>query len=234
MSKQLSLALREASAVFRPADQIDWPSRAVTAAPLDLECLNDHEVLSRILASVGAEVAASAVLYAFPTIAEAATSSRAEFVARTGIDHHVHDLLQLAHEIGARVSRSSFDRQALSSFTVVQDYLQVRMGHLPIEQFRVLFLDRKNHLIEDNPMWTGTVDHCPVYPREIIRRAIELGSNAIVVSHNHPSGDCTPSQADIKMTKQIIKAAAVFDIKVHDHIIVSRGTFCSFKVKGLI
>lgn len=234
MTKQLSLALREASVTFQPARRSDRTSTTAGAVPMNLEALSDRDVLSRMLVSVGSEGVADAVLAVFTTIAEAATASRSEFTARTGMGHQVHDVLRLAHEIGARISRSSFDRQVMTSFTVVQDYLQVRMGHLSIEQFRILFLDRRNQLIEDNPMWTGTVDHCPVYPREVLRRAIELGASAMVLSHNHPSGDCTPSDADIKMTKQIIKAASAFNITVHDHIIVSRGNFCSFKVKGLI
>ena len=108
------------------------------------------------------------------------------------------------------------------------------MARSPHEEFRVLFLDRKNNLIADEVQSTGTVDHAPVYPREIVKRALELGASALILAHNHPSGDPTPSRADIDMTREIVAAAAALRIKIHDHIVVGRGGTASFKALGLM
>ena len=108
------------------------------------------------------------------------------------------------------------------------------LQHEGREQFRVLFLDRKNQLIADETMGHGTVDHAPVYPREIARRALELQASSLILVHNHPSGDPTPSRADIDMTREIIDALTAFDINVHDHLIASRGGVLSFRAQGLI
>jgi len=115
-------------------------------------------------------------------------------------------------------------REALTSTTAVNAYLRARLGALPREEFRVLFLDKKNQLITDELLGAGTVDHAPVYPREVVRRAIELGASAMILAHNHPSGDPTPSSPDVEMTKQIVAAAKVLGITVHDHIIVAGGS----------
>ncbi|MEL6216761.1 MAG: DNA repair protein RadC, partial [Pseudomonadota bacterium] len=108
------------------------------------------------------------------------------------------------------------------------------LQHEDREQFRVIFLDRKNQLIADEVMGQGTVDHAPVYPREIARRALELAASSLVLVHNHPSGDTTPSRADIDMTREIIDALVPLDISVHDHLIAGTGGVTSFKSAGLI
>ena len=108
------------------------------------------------------------------------------------------------------------------------------MAHRDTEQFRVLFLDRKNVLIADEPQGTGTVDHVPVYPREVVKRALELNASALILVHNHPSGDPTPSNEDIAMTKQISEAANALNISLHDHLIIGRSRELSFKSQGLI
>jgi DNA repair protein RadC len=108
------------------------------------------------------------------------------------------------------------------------------MAHCEREAFRVLFLDKKNQLIADEVMNQGTVDHAPVYPREVMRRALELAASAVILVHNHPSGDQTPSSADIEMTRKIIDAARTLGIAVHDHVIVGRAEVASFKALGLI
>lgn len=125
-------------------------------------------------------------------------------------------------------------RQVLDSWQKVMDYLQVSMGLAPVEQFRILFLDKKNALIADEVQQTGTVDHTPVYPREVIRRALELSATALILVHNHPSGDPTPSRADIQMTKKIVDIAGPLGIEVHDHIIVGLRTNVSFRSLQLI
>jgi len=108
------------------------------------------------------------------------------------------------------------------------------MAFSGIEQFRILFLDKKNQLIADEVQQEGTVDHTPVYPREVIKRALELGASAIVLVHNHPSGDPTPSLADIEMTKNIIEAGERLNIVIHDHVVVGRKGHFSFRTNGLI
>ncbi|QQP91871.1 DNA repair protein RadC [Skermanella sp. TT6] len=126
------------------------------------------------------------------------------------------------------------DRPVLSTWQRLLDYCQGSMAHLPTEQFRLLFLDRKNVLIADEVQQRGTVDHTPVYPREVIKRALELGASAIILVHNHPSGDPTPSRADIEMTKEIARAAAALGLQIHDHLVIGKGKHSSFKAMGLL
>lgn len=126
------------------------------------------------------------------------------------------------------------NRPVLSSWTALLDYCRSAMQFETKEQFRVLFLDRKNKLIADEVLGQGTVDRAPVYPREVLKRALELGSTAIILAHNHPSGDPTPSQSDIAMTNQIITAAKAVDIGIHDHLIIGRKNIASFKSLGLM
>ncbi len=126
------------------------------------------------------------------------------------------------------------EKTVLQSWTALLDYCQLTMGKKKHEEFRILFLNHKNALIADEVQQRGTVDHTPVYPREVIKRALELGASAIILVHNHPSGDPNPSQADIDITKQIIDAAKGVNVKVHDHLIIADGTHYSFKSYGLI
>jgi DNA repair protein RadC len=120
-------------------------------------------------------------------------------------------------------------RPVLASWAAVIDYCRAAMAFEEREQFRILFLDRKNAVIADEVQQTGTVDHTPVYPREVVRRALELSATAVILVHNHPSGDPTPSRADVTMTKQIIDVAAPLGITVHDHIIIGRDGHASLK-----
>ncbi len=132
------------------------------------------------------------------------------------------DLMSL-HEIARRVAGEvAAPRKVISSFSALTDYVRITLQHQPREQFRVLFLDRKNQLLADEVLGRGTIDHAPAYPREVIRRAMDLHASAIILVHNHPSGDPTPSQADIDMTRQIIEAGRMLKIEVHDHLIVVR------------
>ena len=108
------------------------------------------------------------------------------------------------------------------------------MAHRETEQFRILFLDRKNTLMADEPQAKGTVDHVPVYPREVVKRALELNASALILVHNHPSGDPTPSAADIDMTQQIVEATGVFGIQVHDHLIIGKACEFSFRAEGYL
>lgn len=120
----------------------------------------------------------------------------------------------------------------LSSFDAVIDYLHASLAHSPIEHFRVLYLDRKNRLIEDFAAGTGTIDHVPVYPREVMKRALLINASAMLLAHNHPSGDPTPSEADLEMTRTICEAARVLGFVVHDHIIIGHRSHHSFRAHG--
>lgn len=125
-------------------------------------------------------------------------------------------------------------RTVLSSWTAVIDYCRASMAYEPKEMFRILFLDKKNALIADEIQQTGTVDHTPVYPREVVKRALELSATAVILVHNHPSGDPTPSNADIAMTRQIVDAGKPLGVLVHDHIIIGRNGHASLKGMALI
>lgn len=125
-------------------------------------------------------------------------------------------------------------KPVLNNWQRLMDYLSATMAHETREHFRILFLNKKNTLIADEIQGSGTVDHTPAYPREIMKRALELGATAIILVHNHPSGDHTPSNADVVMTKAICAAASPFDIVIHDHLIVSKNGVGSFKSLGLM
>ena len=128
----------------------------------------------------------------------------------------------------------AMEKPVLSSWQALTDYLRIGMARETREQFRVLFLNRKNVLIADEIQQRGTVDHTPLYPREVIQRALELGSSAIILVHNHPSGDAKPSKSDIEMTREVRDACARLGIALHDHLIVSRSGTASFKTMGLL
>ncbi len=126
------------------------------------------------------------------------------------------------------------EQPVLQSWQALLDYCRIAMGSEKVEQFRILFLDHKNKLIADEVQQRGTINHTPVYPREVIKRALELGAAAIILSHNHPSGDPHPSEADVEMTLKIIDAAEAVGITVHDHLIIAGSQHYSFKSYGLI
>ena len=143
--------------------------------------------------------------------------------------------LAALHEVAQRVAREpAVKRPVISSWTALLAYVRVALQHEPREQFRVLYLDKKNQLILDEIQNRGTVDHAPVYPREVVRRGLEVSAAAMILVHNHPSGDPTPSRADIDMTRQIILAAKSLGLEVHDHLIVGREGVASFKQLGLM
>ncbi|WP_312814137.1 RadC family protein [Brevundimonas sp.] len=138
-------------------------------------------------------------------------------------------------EVARRVALEEVaKRPVISSWTALLAYVRLALQHEPREQFRILYLDNKNQLIRDEIQNRGTVDHAPVYPREVVRRALELSAKALIIVHNHPSGDPTPSRADIDMTKQVIEAARALDIQIHDHLIAGRHGVTSFKQLGLM
>lgn len=152
-----------------------------------------------------------------------------------GVGEAVARDLGLVQEAALRVAREDVRRRpVISSWSALLAYVKVALAHEPREQFRLLFLDKKNQLIADEVMNRGTVDHAPVYPREVARRALELSASALILMHNHPSGDPTPSSADIDMTRQVKSACDVLRIAVHDHLVVGRDGVASFKALGLL
>ncbi len=143
--------------------------------------------------------------------------------------------LKVVQAAAVRLARAEImDRPVIASWDRLLDYCMAAMGHEKVEQTRVLFLDRKNRLIADERQNRGTVDHTPLYPREVVKRALELGASAIILVHNHPSGDATPSRADIDVTREVQDAAAKLGIALHDHLIISREGPASFRSLGLL
>jgi len=154
---------------------------------------------------------------------------------RTGLG--VETALDLAalQEVARRIAlEEPAKRPVISSWTALLAYVRMALQHEPREQFRTLYLDNRNQLILDEIQNRGTVDHAPVYPREVVRRALELSAKAMILVHNHPSGDPTPSRADIEMTRQVIAAAEALGLQVHDHLVVGRDGVASFKQLGLM
>lgn len=143
--------------------------------------------------------------------------------------------LKLLHAASARMAlEGALDKPVISSWSSLITYCRTAMQHEPVEQFRVLFLDKKNRLMADEVISKGTVDQAQVYPREVVKRALAVEASAIILVHNHPSGDVTPSAADVEITKTIVDASKPFNIVVHDHLIIGRQTTASFKSLGLL
>jgi DNA repair protein RadC len=152
-----------------------------------------------------------------------------------GVGDKVVFQIKLMQAVGHRMARAKVIRKPiLSSWDALLDYCQTAMAHRDIEQFRVLYLNRKNVLIADEAQGEGTVDHVPVYPREIVKRALELNASALILVHNHPSGDPTPSRSDIDMTFEIQKAAELLGIVLHDHLVIGKAREVSFRSEGYL
>lgn len=143
-------------------------------------------------------------------------------------------LKTVAAAVGLLTREKVLKKDVLSSWDQLLTYLRVKMAHEKNEQFRILFLDTKNTLIMDEVQQTGTVNHTPVYPREVIKRALELGATAIIMVHNHPSGDPTPSDADVEMTREVQDAGEKLGVMLHDHVIIARNGHTSLRSMGLI
>lgn len=152
-----------------------------------------------------------------------------------GIGDAVITDLKVLEATAHRMARARImQRQVISSWDALLDYCHTTMAHRETEQFRILFLDRKNVLIADEEQARGTVDHVPVYPREVAKRALELNSSALILVHNHPSGDPTPSNSDLQMTELIQQALSALGITLHDHLIIGKSTELSFRAQGYL
>ena len=203
------------------------------------EALPDYELLEMVLFAAiprgDLKPLAKALLARFGSFDEVVCASRERLLEVKGVGEAVVAQLKVIEAAALRLSKAKLlGRPALSSWAAVLDYVTAAMARNAHEEFRVLFLDRKNALIADEVQGQGTVDHTPVYPREVVKRALELGASALILVHNHPSGDPTPSKADIEMTREIASAAKALRVAVHDHIVVARGGALSFKSLGLL
>lgn len=199
----------------------------------------DYELLELLLFSAiprrDVKPLAKALLKQFGSIAAVLAADMQDLSKVKGLSDTSAALLKVVHALTQRMLISDVGQKpVLSSWKKLLDYCHVAMAHEKREQFRVLFLNRKNQLIADEVQQVGTVDHAPVYPREIVRRALELGATALILVHNHPSGDPSPSDSDIAMTEEIIRAARTLDVTVHDHLIIAKSGHVSFKALGLL
>jgi DNA repair protein RadC len=203
------------------------------------DALSDYELLELALFAAlprrDTKPLAKALLKKFGSFAEVVHAPAARLREVDGIKDASINQIKLIAAAAHRIAKGEIKRSvALSSWNEVIDYCRTGMAFSDKEQFRLLFLDKRNQLISDEVQQTGTVDHTPVYPREVIKRALELSATALILVHNHPSGDPTPSQADIQMTKAIIDIATPLGISVHDHIIVGKNGHASMKGLRLI
>jgi DNA repair protein RadC len=201
--------------------------------------LSDYELLELLLFRVfrqkDVKPLAKTLLARFGSFAEVIAAPEARLREIEGVGPEVVTELKIVHAAANRMLQDKVKQApVLSSGQAVLDYCRSSMAFADREQFRILFLDKRNHLIADEVQQTGTVDHTPVYPREVMKRALELSATAIILVHNHPSGDPAPSRADIEMTLQIIGVAGPLGISVHDHIIVGRNGTASLKALKLI
>jgi len=203
------------------------------AAVTDYEML--ELVLFRALPQRDLKLLAKTLLETFGSFAEVLAAPAQRLAEIKGLGEAGATDLKIVHAAAARLARGEIkERQVLSSWSNVLDYCRTAMAFAEKEQFRVLFLDKRNHLIADEAQQSGTVDHTPVYQREVVKRALELSATAVILVHNHPSGDPTPSRADIQMTQAIVEVARPLGIAVHDHIIVGKEGHASLKALKLI
>jgi DNA repair protein RadC len=203
------------------------------------DALPDYELLELVLFAAikrqDTKPLAKALIAKFGSFAEVIAAEPGRLRDIGGVGEAVIAQLKIVQAAALRLSKTQLlNRPALSSWNALLDYCSAAMARAPAEEFRVLFLDRKNALIADEVQSHGTVDHAPVYPREIVKRALELSASALILVHNHPSGDPTPSRADIDMTREIVEAARALRIAVHDHLVIGRGGHASFKALGLL
>jgi DNA repair protein RadC len=203
------------------------------------EALADYEllelVLFRAIPQRDVKPLAKKLIATFGSFAEVIAAPETRLKEIKGLGEAAITEIKIVQAAASRLVRGQVKARAvLSSWSSVLDYCRTAMAFSDKEQFRILFLDKRNQLIADEVQQTGTVDHTPVYPREVVKRALELSATAIILVHNHPSGDPTPSRADIQMTQSIVEVAKPLGISVHDHIIVGKDGHTSLKGLRLI
>jgi DNA repair protein RadC len=203
------------------------------------DALPDYEILELVLCNarprVDVKPLAKELLAKFGSFAEVISASPARLREVEGVGEAAIAEFKIIEAAAKRMARTELKRRTvLSSWSAVLDYCRTAMAFADTEALRILFLDKKNQLIADEEQQKGTVDHTPVYPREVVKRALELSATAVILVHNHPSGDPTPSRADIEMTQAIVAVARPLGIAVHDHIIVGKDGHASLKGMRLI
>ncbi len=203
------------------------------------DAVADYELLELVLflaqARDDVKPLAKELIRRFGGFVEAISASDADLLKDPGVGEAALASLKTVQAAALRLmAEPLMKRPVLRTWDQLISYCRAAMGFEKVEEFRVLYLDKKNLLVAEETHQRGTVDHTPVYPREVVRKALEHGASAMIMVHNHPSGDTTPSKADIEMTKEVAKAAATRGIVLHDHVIVGRGGHTSFKASGLL
>ena len=203
------------------------------------DALNDYELLEMVLGQAiprrDVKPLAKHLIDRFGGFAGVIATEPSELMREKGIGETAAVALKTIQSAAVRMLKDEVKgRSVLNSWDKVMDYCLAAMAREKTEQFRILFLDTKHRLITDEVQNRGTVDHTPAYPREVVRRALEVGASGLILAHNHPTGDPTPSDPDIEVTRQIRDAAKALGITLHDHVIVAREGYISFRTKGLI
>lgn len=203
------------------------------------DAVADYELLELVLflaqARGDVKPLAKELIRRFGGFAEVISAPDADLARVPGVGEAALASLKTVQAAALRLmAEPLMKRPVLRTWDQLIAYCRASMGFEKVEEFRVLYLDRKNYLVAEEVHQRGTVDHTPVYPREVVRKALEHGASAMILVHNHPSGDTTPSKADIEMTKEVAKAAAALGITLHDHVIVGRSGHTSFKATGLL
>ena len=224
MSSRATSAYRPQKQRRRQIDLRDPANKAAT----------DHELLCNLLAYSQGHVSTEPLLRRFHSLGHVLSAEPAQ-LAEFGIEASDVTLLRLVRDIARRLVLGAVQsRPTLSNWQALLDYCQVAMSYEQVERFRILFLDRKNKLIADEVQQQGTVDHTPVYPREVVKRALLLNASAVILVHNHPSGDPAPSRDDIDMTHKLKGALHALEIALHDHLVIGHRTHASFRTLGLL
>lgn len=203
------------------------------------KAMPEYEILELLLFNaiprIDVKPLAKRLLAAFGDLNAVVAASEHNLMKIDGVNAHVYLHLRMVEAFAQRMGQAKIlKREVMSSWDDLITYCRTSMAHRETEQFRVLFLDRKNTVIADEEQAAGTVDHVPVYPREVAKRALELNASAIILVHNHPSGDPTPSRQDIDMTDLIFAACQAISVTIHDHVVIGKETEYSFKAEGLL
>jgi DNA repair protein RadC len=201
--------------------------------------LKDYELLELLLCAFiprrDVKPIAKDLLARFGSVSGVLAASPARLAEVAGVGETASAYLRATHLLLQRAAGDAVaDRPVISNWAALLNYVRLKLQHETAEQSRCLYLDRKNKLIADEVLGRGTVDQAPVYPREVAKRALELAASSVILVHNHPSGDPTPSRSDVEMTKEVARALGALEIKVHDHLIVGKGEAVSMKSMGLI
>ena len=205
----------------------------------DGDGMPDYEILELLLSQAipraDVKPIAKALLDRFGSLGEVLGAPPEKLREVKGVGDAAAVALKVVRAAGLRMARQQvMNTDAIGSWDQLLDYCKAAMGYEAVEQLRVLFLDRKNVLIADEVQQRGTVDHTPLYPREVVKRALDLNASALILVHNHPSGDPTPSRGDIEMTREVKDAAGRLGIALHDHVVIGKSRHVSFRSEGLL